>query len=79
MLQAQVEALEAQREADRQRVEALEAQREAEQRQMAEVLWYMQSLGQHMGLGPPPTLFATPTPPPPQATIPVSMSMSMNV
>jgi hypothetical protein len=49
MLQAQVEALEALREADRQRVEALEAQREAEQQRMVELLRYMHSLGQHTG------------------------------
>jgi hypothetical protein len=65
----------AEREADRQRMAAMEAQREAEQRQMAEVLQYMQSLGAHKGLAPPPGLFAPP-PPPPEAT-PMSVLLSM--
>ncbi|KAG0541983.1 hypothetical protein BDA96_02G063300 [Sorghum bicolor] len=36
-----------------------------QQQQMAEILRYMQSLGQHTGLAAPPSLFAIPPPPPP--------------
>jgi hypothetical protein len=50
-----------------------------QQQQMAEILRYMQSLGQHTGLAAPPSLFAIPPPPPPPSArgTPVSMSMSV--
>jgi hypothetical protein len=57
----------------------LEAQRVAmeqrQQQQMAEVLQYMQALGQKMGVAPPASLFVTPPPPPIGHATPVSMSM----
>jgi hypothetical protein len=46
-----------------------------QQQQMAELLQYMQSLGQHTGLPPPPTLFVTPPRPPLEHATPVSMSI----
>jgi hypothetical protein len=79
MLQAQIKQLEALREADRQRVEALGAQRvvmeQRQQQQMAEVLRYMQALGQKTGVAPPASLFVTLPPPPLGHATPVSMSM----
>jgi hypothetical protein len=79
ILQTQIEQLEALREADRQRMEAMEAQRIAmeqrQQQQMAEVLQYMQALGQKMGVAPPASLFVTPPPPPLGHATPVSMNM----
>jgi hypothetical protein len=79
MLQAQVQALEAMREVDRQRIEALEGLRVAEQQrqqqQMEELLQYMQTLGQRAGVAPPALLFVPP--PPPEHATPVSMSMAI--
>jgi hypothetical protein len=72
MLQAQVQALEAMQEADRQRMEALEAQRVVEQ-QIAELLRYMQTPRQRTGVAPPTSLFVPPLFP--EHATPVSMSM----
>jgi hypothetical protein len=74
ILEAQVQALEAMREANLQRMEALEAQRVAEQ-QMVELLRYMQTLGQRTGVALPALLFVPPPPPPPEHATPVNMSM----
>ena len=49
MLQAQVQELQAEREAEWQRLQALEAQREQDQRQMAEMIKFMQQIGQQQG------------------------------
>jgi hypothetical protein len=79
ILQTQIEQLEALRDADRQRMEAMEAQRVAieqrRQQQMAEVLQYMQALGQKTGVAPPASLFVTPPPPPFGHATPISMNM----
>jgi hypothetical protein len=79
ILQTQIEQLEALREADRQRMEAMEAQRIAieqrQQQQMAEVLQYMQALGQKTGVAPPASLFVTPSLLPLGHATPVSINM----
>jgi hypothetical protein len=60
-------------------MEAMVAQRIAmeqrQQQQMAEVLQYMQALGQKTGVAPPALLFITPPPPPLGYATPVSMNM----
>jgi hypothetical protein len=79
MLQAQIEQLEALREADWQRMEALEAQRvtmeQRQRQQMAKVLQYMQALEKKTSVAPPVSLFVTPPPPSLGHATPVSMSM----
>ena len=65
-MQAKMERVESEREAER-------AEREAEQQRMAEILQYMQSLGAATGVLPPPSLFAPP--PPPQNSTPVSINV----
>ena len=74
MLQAEVQELRAEREAERQRILALEAQRDQDQRQMAEMIKFMQQIGQQQGWTIPATLLA-PSPPPqrPDST-PVSIT-----
>ena len=53
------------------------AEQQRQQHQMAEVLQYMQSLGQHTGLAAAPSLFVIPPPPPLAHGTPISMSMSV--
>ena len=55
------------------KMERVEAEREAEQQRMAEILQYMQSLGTATGVVPPPSLFAPP--PPPHYSTPVSINI----
>ena len=57
------------------KMERVEAEREAEQRRMAEILQYMQSLGAATGVVPPPSLFAPPPTPPPHYSTPVSINV----
>ena len=45
------------------KVERVEAEREAEQRRMVDILQYLQSLGAATGVVLPPSLFAPPPPP----------------
>jgi hypothetical protein len=79
ILQTQIKQLEALREADRERMEAMEAQciamEQRQQQQMAEVLQYMQALGQKTGVAPLASLFVTPPPPPLGHATLVSMNM----
>ena len=89
MLQAQLQAMEAEREQQRQRLAALEAEREIErqrlvaleakqeqdQRQMAEMIKFMQQIGQQQGWAIPQTLLALDPPPQRPDSTPVSMSV----
>ena len=56
------------------KMERVEAEREAEQQRMADILQYMQSLGAAMGVVLPPSLFAPPQPPPPHYSTHVSIN-----
>jgi hypothetical protein len=53
MLHAELQQMraqqEAEREVERQRIQALEAQRDHDQRQMAEMIKFMQQIGQQQG------------------------------
>ena len=75
MLQAQVPELQAEREVERQRLQALEAQREQDQRQMAEMIKFMQQIGQQQGWVIPQTLLAPDPPPQRPNSTPVSIGM----
>ena len=55
------------------KMERVEAEREAEQWRMAEILQYMQSLSAATGVVPPPSLFTPP--PPPHYSTPVSINV----
>ena len=55
------------------KMERVEAEWEAEKQRMAEILQYMQSLGAAMGVAPPPSLFAPP--PPPHYSTPMSINI----
>ena len=57
------------------KMERVEAEREAEQRRMEEILQYMQSLGAATGVVPPPSLFAPPPTPPPHYSTLVSKNV----
>jgi hypothetical protein len=57
------------------KMERVEAEREAEQRRMAKILQYMQSLDAATGVVPPPSLFAPPLPPTPHYSTPVSINV----
>jgi len=57
------------------KMERVEAEREAEQQRMAEILQYMQSLGAATGVVPSASLFAPPPPPPPHYSTPVSINI----
>ena len=74
MLQAQVQELQAEREVERQRLQALEAQREQDQRQMAEMIKFIQQIGQQQGWAIPQTLLAPDPPPQRPDSTPMSIS-----
>ena len=57
------------------KMERVEAEREAEQWRMVDILQYMQSHGTATGVVPPSSLFAPPTPPPPHYSTPVSINV----
>ena len=69
-----MQELQAEREAERQRLQALKAQREQDQRQMAEMIKFMQQIGQQQGWTIPQTLLASDPPPQRSDSTPVSIS-----
>jgi len=84
MLQAQLQAMEAEREQQRRRLAALEAKQEQDQRQMAAVLSYVRGLAMTQGGTVPQFLLGQlqATPPPQLDSTPVSMTnvlVSLNV